>query len=206
MKIFMTGGLNGIGKCLYQALVSDHEIFAPSRAQLDLSDYPAVQLESYDAVILCAGSDLGGKRFFVDMENQHWQNTMQVNLLSNMKLIHDYVKSRNHQWSKIIVIGSTATDHIWPTMLPYTVSKIALEQFCKGLRQEISKNIGISIVRPGLVKTNFNMSRHMGSITQEESNQWYDSQPHLMPEDFVPVIQNILSDRSHSIREITISL
>jgi NADP-dependent 3-hydroxy acid dehydrogenase YdfG len=140
------------------------------------------------------------------MEDQHWQNTMQVNLLSNMKLIRDYVKSRKDQWSKIVVIGSTATDHIWPAMLPYTISKIGLENFCKGLRQEISKNTGIVTVRPGLVKTNFNMSRHMGTITKEISDQWYDSQAHLMPEDFVPVIKNILCDRSHSIKEITISL
>lgn len=206
MNIFITGGSNGIGKCLYQSLVSSHEISAPTRAQLDLSEYPSVPLESYDAVILCAGSDLGGKNLFVDMEDQHWQNTMQVNLLSNIKLIKDYIKSRRDQWSKIVVIGSTATDHIWPTMLLYTISKIALENFCRGLRQEISKNIGIAIVRPGLVKTNFNMSRHMGNISQEMSDQWYDSQAHLMPEDLVPVIENILSDRAHSIREITVSL
>ena len=129
MKIFMTGGSSGIGKCLHQALTSDHEISAPPRADLDLSDYPLVPLAPYDAIILCAGSDRDGKKFFVDMEDQHWQNTMQVNLLSNMKLMRDYVKSRNDQWSKIVVIGSTATDHIWPTMLPYTISKIGLENF-----------------------------------------------------------------------------
>lgn len=206
MNIFITGGSNGLGKCFVQAFSCKHQIYSPSRQILDLSAYPSVPLGSYDVVILCAGSDLGGKKFFVDMEDRHWQNTIQVNLLSNMKLIKDFIAVRQRKWSKIIVIGSTATDHIWPGMLPYAVSKIGLEQFCHGLRQEINANIGISVVRPGLVKTNFNMSRHMGHISKETADKWYDSQPHLVPEDFVPVVENILSDRDHKLRDITVSL
>jgi NADP-dependent 3-hydroxy acid dehydrogenase YdfG len=91
-------------------------------------------------------------------------------------------------------------------MLPYTISKIGLECFCHGLRQEVDSNIGISIVRPGLVKTNFNMNRHQGNVTQQQSDQWYDSQPHLHPEDFVSPVRDILKDHRLSLREIVVSL
>jgi len=205
MNIFLTGGSNGIGKCLKDALSLNHQVNAPTRRELDLSVYPSLPLSDYDVMILCAGSDLGGKKPFISMSDDHWQNTMQVNLLSNMKLIKDYIGTRHGTWGKIIVIGSTATDHVWPNMIPYTISKIGLEHFCRGLRQEIDPKIGISIVRPGLVKTNFNMARHMGAVTQEESDQWYHSQPHLSPENFISVIEALLQDQQHTIKEITVS-
>jgi NADP-dependent 3-hydroxy acid dehydrogenase YdfG len=206
MKILLTGGSSGIGAAIKNSLGNRYEIDSPNRALLDLSRYPQWPLHDYDALVLCAGSDLGGKTMFEDMQDCHWQNTMQVNLLSNMKLIKDFVKSRSQQWSKIIVIGSTATDHAWPGMLPYTISKIGLEQFCHGLRQEINRNIGISVIRPGLVKTNFNLARHQGRISQQESDQWYASMPHLQADDLVSVVDHILQDRAHMLREITVSL
>lgn len=205
MKIFVTGGSSGIGRCLLEYLGSQHDVTAPTRKELDLAHYPCVDLQHYDCVILCAGSDLGGKNKFVDMQDQHWQNTMQVNLLSNMKLIKDYVQARQHKPGKIIVFGSTATDHVWPTMLPYSISKLALESFCQALRQELPPNLGICVIRPGLVKTNFNMSRHQGAVTQQQSDQWYASQPHLLPHQLMPTIGNILLDTEHHIKDITIS-
>jgi NADP-dependent 3-hydroxy acid dehydrogenase YdfG len=206
MKIFLTGGSNGIGSAIKQSLSAMYQVDSPGRDELNLNRYPQYTLQDFDAIVLCAGSDIGGKRLFAEMEDQHWQNTMQVNLLSSMKLIKDYVSSRGSQWSKIVVFGSTATDYIWPTMIPYSISKLALEQFCRALRQEIDRNIGITIVRPGLVKTNFNMARHQGKVSREESDRWYDSMPHLLPDSFPPVIESILQDRTHSIKEIAISL
>lgn len=206
MKILLTGGSSGIGLAIKTSLDDRYDIDCPARSDLDLSGYPHWPLENYDCIILCAGSDLGGKNMFVDMQDSHWQNTMQVNLLSNMKLIKDFVKSRGQRWGKIVALGSTATDHIWPGMLPYTLSKIALEQFCHGLRQEVNRNIGIAIVRPGLVKTNFNFARHQGRVSPETSDQWYESMPHLQANDLVSVMDLILQDQSHMLREITVSL
>lgn len=206
MKILLTGSSSGIGLAIKQAMQDKYQLDCPTRGQLDLNAYPEWNVCQYDVMILCAGSDLGGKKLFVDMQDSQWQNTMQVNFLSNIKLMKDYVKSRHGLWSKIVVFGSTVTDHVWPKMLPYTLSKIALEKFCQGFRQEIDCNIGIVVVRPGLVKTNFNMARHQGMISQAESDQWYESMPHLQPEALVPVIDTVLQDRVHSIREITVSL
>ena len=206
MKIFLTGGSSGIGHALLHNLAWDHEIHSPERSFCDLSDQPLVDFNGFDALILCAGSDLGGKTPFCSMLESDWRDTMQVNLLSNMSLIQQFVQSRQDQWAKIIVFGSTATHHIWPGMIPYGVAKLALESFCRALRQEIPATLGISIIRPGLTRTGFNYRRWKGQLTLEQSQQWYDSQPHLLPENFVEPVRQILDDRSHSIKEVTISL
>jgi NADP-dependent 3-hydroxy acid dehydrogenase YdfG len=205
MKIFLTGGSSGIGACILQKFGPDHEISAPGRAELNLNHMPALDLADFDCMILCAGSDLGGKKPFADMPDSDWHNTLQVNLISNLKLIKDYIRVRSDRWSKILVFGSTASDHIWPNMIPYSISKLALEQACVALRSEIPKTLGIAIIKPGLVKTQFNFNRHQGSQTEAEALAWYHTQPHLMPEDLMPCIENILSDALHNIKEITIS-
>lgn len=206
MKIFLTGGHSGIGLEIYQHLADNHDVHVPTRQDCDLSAYPTVDISDYDILILCAGSDRGGKQPFVDMDDQDWQDTFQVNLLSNIFLIKRFIKSRQDKWSKILVIGSTSTDHIWPNMIPYSVSKLALEKFCSALRQEINPIIGITVVRPGLVKTNFNYNRHRASKSREEADAWYDAKPHLLPRDLVPIVQQIVDDRDHHIKEITVSL
>lgn len=205
MNILMTGGSSGIGLCLAEELKKSHSVSTPTRDQLDLSCNIDYDFTSYDAVILCAGSDIGGKKPFCEMADWHWKNTMQVNLLGNMQITKKYVEQRGNLWGKIIVIGSTATDHIWPNMLPYSISKLALEQFCRALRQEIPKNIGISILRPGLVKTGFHRARHQNQISEQEERDWYESKPHLSADELIPAVISMLDDRAHSIKEVTIS-
>jgi NADP-dependent 3-hydroxy acid dehydrogenase YdfG len=206
MKIFLTGGSSGIGRCLADSLSDQQDLTAPPRSRLDLSEYPSgIDLAPYDIMILSAGSDVGGRRPFMSMDDWQWQNTLQVNLLSNMQLIKDFVSVRANQWSKIIMIGSATTDYLRENMLPYTVSKLALEQFCRGLRQEIDPVIGISILRPGLVRTNFHRARHQNLMSVQECDQWYDSQNCLRPEDLIPVIESVIQDRAHCLREIVVS-
>lgn len=205
MNIFITGGSSGIGACLHKSLSNEHRVIAPLRQDLDLSAYCLCDLEDFDVLILCAGSDNDGKKLFCSMHDQHWQNTMQVNLLSNMHLIKQFVLARSDQWSKIIVFGSTAADHIWPGMLPYSLSKLSLEYFCQALRQEISKTIGITIIKPGLVRTNFHFARNLGNISRTEADQWYQCQPCLDPDDFVVPVQTVISDRDHIWQEMTLS-
>jgi NADP-dependent 3-hydroxy acid dehydrogenase YdfG len=205
MNIWLTGGTSGIGAALKHGLqLNNHNVVAPTRADLDLSRDIDVSIGDQDAIILCAGIDLGGQQSFVTQKQKDWQETMQVNLISNMHIMQQYQEQRGDKWSKIIVFGSTVTDNFWPGKLVYTTSKLALEGFCKGLRQELPKNIGLTVIRPGLTRTGFHRRRHHNNITKEQEQQWYSSMPCLEPDVFVSPVLDLLSDRSHTIREIRI--
>jgi len=205
MNIWMTGSSSGIGAKLLQGLVtSGHRVTAPTRQQIDLNNTIKVDLGCYDVVILCAGVDLGGQQSFCEQESQDWHTTLQVNLITSMDIVQQYYRQRGSQWSKIIIFGSTVTDHFWPGKLVYTVSKLALEGFCRGLRQELPPTMGITVIRPGLTRTGFHRRRHHGRISEQQEREWYDSMPCLEPQVFLQPVLDVINDTKHHIRELRI--
>lgn len=205
MNIWLTGGSSGIGCSLKNALLfQGHDVLAPTRGELDLTKDFDINVTDRDAIILCAGVDLGGQQPFMTQFQSDWEDTIQTNLIANMRIMQRYQQQRGNQWSKIIVFGSTVTDNFWPGKLVYTTSKLALEGFCRGLRQELSPNTGLAVIRPGLTRTGFHRRRHHGNITPDQEQQWYSSMPCLEPEIFVQPVLDILEDRSHHIKEIRI--
>jgi pteridine reductase len=51
----------------------------------------------------------------------------------------------------ICIIGDAGARELWPSYLPYCLSKIALEAFADGLRRTLPPGIRAWVVRPGLV-------------------------------------------------------
>lgn len=205
MNIWLTGGSDGIGAGLLHGLaLAGHQVTAPTRKQIDLNSEVEVELGHYDVLVLCAGIDLGGQQTFGQQIPQDWRATMQVNLITNMHLVQQYQNQRGDQWSKIIVFGSTVTEHFWPGKLVYTVSKLALEGFCRGLRQELLPTMGLALIRPGLTRTGFHRRRHHARITQQQERAWYDSMPCLDAQVFVRPVLDIINDQQHHIRELRI--
>jgi len=208
MKIFLTGGSSGIGQCFKQHLEAQgHELWAPLRNELDLSnfDISTVNLASYDAIILCAGVDTNGRQPFIKLKEEDFINTVTVNLLANMRLVHKYVQQRYFKdWSKIVVVGSTIVDYVWPNFVAYGTSKVALESFLDSLSRElVSTKIGICQLHPGLTKTNFHFNRGNGPV--EEKDILYNTMPHLITDDLIPSLDLILSDREHVYKRLTVS-
>lgn len=205
MNIWLTGGSSGIGAELVQGLrLAGHLVTAPSRQDLDLDHDVVVDLANHDVIILCAGVDLGGQQSFKDQPQQDWHSTLQINLITNMDIVQQYQRQRGDRWSKIVVFGSTVTDHFWPGKITYTVSKLALEGFCQGIRQELPPTMGVTVIRPGLTRTGFHRRRYHGLITKEQESAWYNSMPCLQPNIFVKPILDIIADREHHIRELRI--
>lgn len=207
MNVFLTGGSSGIGAEFYKHLLdNNYNVYAPSRAELDLSNFSidTVDLTNYEYLILCAGVDTNGRQPFANQHYNDITNTIEVNLLANMKLINKYVKQRNNIWSKIIVVGSTITDYVWPNFITYGTSKVALTSFAHALSQEVPKSLGICIIHPGLTRTNFHYNR--GNVTEENKNILYDTMPCMNTVDLIPVFEQILNDRKHLIKEIKVSV
>jgi 3-oxoacyl-[acyl-carrier protein] reductase len=163
MRVFITGGSSGIGRCVnHHLLAKQYLVDAPSRAELDLRDcnLDAWDFATYDIAILCAGIDANGRQPLVSQTGQDVRETLQVNLVANMLIIQKFLQQRiNHPWSKIVVIGSNIVNHVHPNFVAYGTSKIAIAVFVDAVRRELQQcypnnNIGLTLINPGLTKTN----------------------------------------------------
>jgi short-subunit dehydrogenase len=206
MKVFLTGSSSGIGAEFQKYLVNNaYDIYAPTRAELDLSNFNIddISLSAYDYLILCAGVDINGRQPFINQSSDDVVNTININLISNMKLIHQYINQRNSNWSKIIIIGSTITNYVWPNFVTYGTSKVALETFTQSLERELPKTIGICTIHPGLTRTNFHFNR--GNVAPEDKNILYDTMSCMNTDDLIPVFSQVLNDRKHLIKEVKLT-
>lgn len=213
MNIFLTGGSSGIGAEYKKHLESlGHSVTAPTRQELDLSDFDInlLDFKDIDMLILCAGVDINGRQPYIKLSNADITTTLQVNLMSNMSIIHKYVQQRFFKpWSRVVVIGSTITEHVFPNFVAYGTSKVALTTFVQALRTELrdaqgNNKIGFTVLHPGLVKTNFHFNR--GNVPVEDKNIIYDQNRHMTTEQLVPALDLILNDREHLIKELTLSV
>ena len=207
-KVFLTGSSSGIGAEFKQHLLSlGFDVTAPLRGELDLStfDIDSVNLSGYDYLILCAGVDTNGRQPFVRLKEQDFVNTINVNLLANMRLIHKYVQQRYHKgWSKVIVVGSTIVDYVWPNFVAYGTSKVALETFVDSLDRELAgTKIGLSQIHPGLTKTNFHFNRGNGPV--EDKNILYDTMLHITTDQLIPALDSMINDQQHLVKKVTVS-
>lgn len=212
MKIFLTGASSGIGLEYKQYLDSlGHDVTAPNRQELDLSNFDinSIDFKDYDMLILCAGVDTNGRQSYTKLKSADIINTLQVNLLANMLIIHKYVQQRFFKpSSRVVVIGSTITDHVFPNFVAYGTSKVALDTFISALRTELyeaqgNNKFGFTVIHPGLVKTNFHFNR--GNVPVEDKNIVYDQFWHMTTDQLIPALNLILNDQDHLVRQITLS-
>lgn len=207
MKVFLTGGSSGIGLRFKEHLEAQgYDVYAPSRAELDLNNFNIkdVELKDSDLLILCAGVDLHGRQHFVNLKEEDFVTTINVNLLANMRLVHKYIRQRHFKkWSKIIVVGSNIIEYVWPDFVAYGTAKIALDTFLSSLDRELNDNIGITRINPGLTKTNFHANR--GNWSAEEAEQLYQTRAHMNVDDLVDTFDLILKDQRHLIKTVTVS-
>jgi short-subunit dehydrogenase len=160
MKILLTGSSSGIGAELLRELAPGHEVHAPKRDGLDLCDAASIMsyvTQSYDMLINCAGTGLGGKIDFLQHDPAAAQTILKTNLLGTVLLTQQVL--RQNPATKIVNITSTNNNRFYPGDLAYSLSKKALESFTDMLRTEYP-SVPILEVRLGLSKTNFNQNRY----------------------------------------------
>ena len=130
MKILLTGSSSGVGQELKNILVSTHEVDCPSRHQLDLNNNDSIinyVSQSYDVLINCAGTGIGGKIDFINHDSKLLQEILQTNLVGTLLLTQQVLKQ--NPACKIVNITSTNNNRYWPNDLVYSLSKKSLEIF-----------------------------------------------------------------------------
>ena len=181
MNVLITGCTRGIG--LDTALRLDklgHRVFATVKNQVSLKeqknnlrgiknnlfcsilditqDNDMLKSLSFDIDVLIHNAALGDSGPLCDIDIDRIKNTIDVNIISVIKLsqllIPHLAKKEN---SRIIFISSLAALIPMPYMSPYALTKSAIESIAFSLKEELKPfKIQVTIVNPGGYNTGFN--------------------------------------------------
>jgi len=89
---------------------------------------------------------------FEDCTDQDWDHFMSVNARAVFTGTRELLPLlRKSSLGRVIVIGDVAGELIWPSYIPYAVSKAAALALVKGLAQALAPDILVNAVSPGPV-------------------------------------------------------
>lgn len=201
-KILVIGGGGGVGQAVVKFLSNEHDVTAPSRSELNLFDFNAIDdldLSEYDIVINCAGTNAGA---YLGWHNNSWPNqVMQVNInfTAALMLVKQYTRQR--QTGQFIYLSSTNIDDPIAYNIFYTGAKAALRYSINAIKKDYP-GIVFTEICPGKIKTRMLEQNYQGTKTAEEIEQLYEKSPYLMPQDIVRVIDQAIK---YKLDQITIS-
>jgi NAD(P)-dependent dehydrogenase (short-subunit alcohol dehydrogenase family) len=194
MKILVTGGSSGVGQAVARRLVQ-HEIYAPSRADLDLSNFDQVDqfdLREYDVIVNWAGANHGAYLGWLGNTCQNQSQQVAVNFTGALLLAKQYVKQRS-QGQFVFVTSYNIEDPIALNIF-YTASKAALRYSMQTLRREFP-GILFTEICPGKIKTNMLKQNYQGIKTDLEIEKMYAQSPSLEADDVAKVIETAVQNK-----------
>lgn len=192
MKIFLTGASSGIGKAVYNMLHDQHEVTAPGRADLDLENFDQIDrldLTEYEAVINCAGANVGA---WQGWHKNSWQNQVSqvnVNFTGALLLAKQYTRQRS-SGQFIYVTSASANDPIAYNIF-MVASKAAIRYSINAIKKEFP-NIVFTEICPGKTRTNMLRQNYQDSKTYTEIEQMYDTDNVLTAEQVAQVVVSAL--------------
>lgn len=166
MRILVTGGSRGIGKDICDKFMKEgHEVIAPTREELDLSQPISFIPDKIDVLVNNAGINLINSIF----DGDNYEEIMQINYYSPLKLFKlclPYMKKQNY--GRIINIGSVWVDYAKPGRSAYSASKNALHSLTKSITSEYGTyNILANTVSPGFFMTDMTFRNNTEEAIKE---------------------------------------
>ena len=152
MRILITGGSRGIGSDICEIFKKyGHEVIAPTREELDLSQPFSFIPDKIDILINNAGINIIDSIF----EGENYEEIMTVNYFSPLRLFKlclPHMKKQNY--GRVVNIGSVWVDYAKPGRSSYSASKNALHSLTKAITAEYGTyNILANTVSPGFFIT-----------------------------------------------------
>ena len=89
---------------------------------------------------------------FFSVSDADWQNFMDVNLKGaflGAQVLGERMKDAGS--GKIIAIGDVAGEQVWPSYIPYSVSRAGMNALMKGLAKVLAPHVQVNVVAPGAV-------------------------------------------------------
>jgi NAD(P)-dependent dehydrogenase (short-subunit alcohol dehydrogenase family) len=174
----VTGGTKGIGRAIADRLArSGATVITTARTNpghsagnhyfiaADLSKSKEVtkvfnevnaQFGGVDILINNMGANTLPAGGFSVLTDEHWDEALQVNLLSSVRLDRAFLPKMLSQKSGVIIhISSTSGMFpLWESTMPYSAAKAALNAYSKTLSTEVApQGVRVITVSPGLTKT-----------------------------------------------------
>ncbi|SFW73419.1 SDR family oxidoreductase [Chitinophaga sancti] len=174
----VTGGTKGIGKAVVKRLEqagatviviarnqpedpqSANTFIAADLARAEevskVADIIKKQFGRIDIIINNMGANTYPGGGFSTLTDEDWNQALQVNLLSSVRLDRALLPMMLAQQSGVIIHVSTTSSQfpIWEATMAYSTAKSALNTYSKALATEVaSKGVRVVTVSPGLNKT-----------------------------------------------------
>ncbi len=160
-KVLITGASRGIGAAIAEHLgCGGFEVFAPKRADLDLSDLDSVRNfisqfsnQNFDILINNAGENV--VQGLAQIDYKTWERVQNINLNSSFLLMQGFGPEMvKRKWGRILNVASLFSFLTREGRGAYTASKSALAGLTRTAAVEWSEhNVLVNSLSPGFVDT-----------------------------------------------------
>jgi NADP-dependent 3-hydroxy acid dehydrogenase YdfG len=159
-----------------------------------------------EALVNCAGHDLGGGKAFHLHDAAEWRSSLRLNVEATMQLTQLCLPAMLARGSgDIVIIGSVTARRATRGLAAYSTGKHAIQGFAQALRADYADSgLRITEIAPGVVRTGFADRRLHGDT--ERAAAFYETFPqYLEPEDVANAVCYALAQPPHvSIAEIVL--
>lgn len=154
-----------------------------------------------DLIVVNAGRGLRGSVF--DSDTDEWEDMIRTNLLGAARLMRAAAERMTRfegDWRgkprDIVAVGSNVGKHISPFSSMYGSTKFAVGALAEGLRRELApKGIRVTLVAPGIVRTEFQES---AGYDLESFGEFMEQVgPVLKADDVARLIEFVVSQPAH---------
>jgi len=151
MRIWVIGGLSGIGLATAKVLRNQNHIVKSTGQELDVRNYEQLNKFSsnnfFDVIIYSAG--VNTLSFISDIEDTKMQDQFDVNVIGFINVLKALTNNQDN--GKIICVVSSAADIAMRGSIAYCASKAALKMAVKCAARELAPNWSVVGISPGVV-------------------------------------------------------
>lgn len=172
LRVLVTGGASGLGAAVVSAVskadgqpavldltppaedvpflpVDLADTRAAERATVELAE----QLGGLDGVVTAAGVDRPGP--LAEIPAPEWERVVAVDLLATAAVVRAAVPYLRRSGGTAVTVASTLGQRALPDATAYCAAKFGVVGFTRSLAAELAGQVGVTLVMPGGMRTNF---------------------------------------------------